>query len=125
MIASASKQRHELADGRIRALYGHSIPGKLRKERTAPPAVLFHGTAPASLPIIGREGLLPMRRQYVHLSVERDGAVAVGRRKAPAPAILLIKAQKAWEAGVSFYAGNEKVWLADCVPPAFIEFENA
>jgi putative RNA 2'-phosphotransferase len=125
MIRSASKQRHELANGRIRALYGHSIPGKLRKERAAPPALLFHGTAPATLSIIRQDGLLPMRRHYVHLSAERDGAVAVGRRKARDPAILLINAQKAWEAGVPFYAGNEKVWLADRVPPDFIDFESA
>jgi putative RNA 2'-phosphotransferase len=29
MIRKSSKRRHEIAAGRIRALYGHSLPGKL------------------------------------------------------------------------------------------------
>ena len=32
MIESSSKSRHEVKDGRIRAFYGHSIAGKLRKD---------------------------------------------------------------------------------------------
>ncbi len=40
----ASKQRYETAGGRIRALYGHSLPGKLVCTPATPPAELFHGT---------------------------------------------------------------------------------
>lgn len=124
MIDASSKRRHEIADGRIRALYGHSLPGKLRRERTAPPDCLFHGTAPASRSKIQQDGLLPMGRQYVHLSTERGDAVAVGRRKSSEPIILVVKAQEAWKAGVAFYAGNEKVWLADHVPPVYLDSEG-
>ena len=46
MIAQSSKQRYELAGGRIRAFYGHSLPGQLRKTPAEPPALLFHGTSP-------------------------------------------------------------------------------
>jgi putative RNA 2'-phosphotransferase len=123
MIENSPKRRHEIAGGRIRALYGHSLAGKLRRERTAPPEWLFHGTAPASRLKIEREGLLPMGRQYVHLSAERGDAVAVGRRKSSEPIVLVIKAREAWNAGVVFYAGNEKVWLADHVPPMYLDFE--
>src|SRR5689334_1737897 len=45
MIAKADKQRHEMVGDRIRALYGHSLPGKLTKEPAEPPAALFHGTS--------------------------------------------------------------------------------
>jgi putative RNA 2'-phosphotransferase len=31
MMRSASKQRYEMAGGRIRALYRHSLPGKLER----------------------------------------------------------------------------------------------
>ena len=31
MIQKSSKQRHEMINGRIRALYGHSLPGRLSK----------------------------------------------------------------------------------------------
>ena len=121
MIAASSKQRHELSNGRIRALYGHSLPGKLRREAAAPPACLYHGTSPAILQAIRKDGLLPMGRQYVHLSTNRETAHAVGKRKACEPVILTVKAQEAHQAGVVFYEGNDKVWLADRVPPEFIE----
>jgi putative RNA 2'-phosphotransferase len=121
MIQSSSKQRHELVCGRIRALYGHSLPGRLHRTPAAPPACLFHGTSPVVVASIRRDGLLPMGRQYIHLSTDRETAIAVGRRKSPEPAVLVVKAHAAWQAGLSFYEGNEKVWLADRVPPTFIE----
>lgn len=120
MIRHSSKQRHEMADGRIRALYGHSLPGKLRRTPASPPVKLFHGTAPAAVAKIRVDGLLPMRRQYVHLSVDHETAIAVGRRKAPVPVILRVDAAAAARAGIAFYAGNDKVWLADRVPARFI-----
>jgi putative RNA 2'-phosphotransferase len=122
MIAGSSKARHEMMGGRIRALYGHSLPGKLRKTMAAPPGLLFHGTSPATLAQIKATGLRPMSRQYVHLSIDRDMAAAVGRRKSPGPVILTILSAQASEAGHSFYIGNDKVWLADEVPPRFIDF---
>lgn len=124
-IRRASKQRHEMAGGRIRALYGHSLPGKLRREPAAPPAELFHGTAPESAQKIRASGLSPMRRQYVHLSIDRATALAVGRRKSRTPVILRIDAPAAASAGVAFYLGNDKVWLADEVPAEFISDGSA
>jgi putative RNA 2'-phosphotransferase len=123
MIRTSSKQRHEIAQGRIRALYGHSLPGKLNKVLGHPPRVLFHGTAPSIMPAIRRDGLLPMGRQYVHLSIDRDIALLVGKRKGPSPVVLSINAEDAWTAGVRFYVGNENVWLADHVPAAYISLE--
>lgn len=121
MIAMSPKQRHEIdAHGRIRARYGHSIPGKLQRKPSTPPPLLFHGTAPSALEGILSLGLLPMGRQYVHLSVDRDTAREVGQRKARAPTLLQVDASAASAAGVVFYAGNEKVWLADTVPAQFV-----
>ena len=120
MMAEAEKQRYEMRDGRIRALYGHSTPQKLRKEPAAPPAILFHGTAPKTVALIRKDGLRPMGRQYVHLSVDTATATQVGRRKARDPVILRIRAGEAHGAGVRFYRGNDLVWLADAVAPEFI-----
>lgn len=122
MIEGSSKRRHEVKDGRIRALYGHSIAGKLKRTPATPPDVLYHGTAPDVVPLIKGSGLLPMGRQYVHLSVDEATAVEVGRRKARKPTILRVLAAEAHAKGIRFYEGNEKVWLADHVPPEFIMF---
>lgn len=120
MIASATKQRHEIDGHRIRALYGHSVPGRVVKAEAVPPERLFHGTSPRSWAAIQRSGLRPMGRQYVHLSVDVPMAQQVGRRKSSAPVILTVRAQQAHAGGSRFWRGNDAVWLADHVPSEYI-----
>ena len=122
MIERSSKRRHEICAGRIRAIYGHSLPEKLKRTPSRPPAILCHGTSPASIPSIKAQGLQPMKRQYVHLSTDEATAIEVGKRKARQPALLRVRALEAYEAGVPFYEGNDRVWLAEAVPSEFIEF---
>jgi putative RNA 2'-phosphotransferase len=62
-----------------------------------------------------------MNRQYVHLSADIDTARQVGRRKDSHPVILQVLAGQAHGHGITFYQGNDLVWLADDVPPDFIE----
>ena len=95
MIAASTKRRREMADGRIRALYGHSVPGKLARTPSTPPDWLYHGTAPRALEAIRQNGLQPMARQYVHLSNNRAHAIEVGRRKHPKPVLLLVN-RRTW-----------------------------
>jgi len=121
MMARPGKKRFEMREGKIRALYGHASEVRIRKKSAAPPGRLYHGTAPKTAAVIVREGLKPMNRQYVHLSADEETAREVGRRKAQRPVILTVRAAEAHECGVSFYQGNEMVWLADHVPPDFIE----
>ena len=120
VVESSSKRRHEISGGHIRALYGHSLPGKLRREPATPPAILFHGASPGAAGAIARCGLQPMSRQYVHLSVDVATAREVGRRKSRTPVLFEIEARAAHETGAVFYAGNDKVWLADVVPARFV-----
>lgn len=121
MIEHSAKKRHELKNGKIRALYGHSIAGKLLKQAARPPAVLYHGTGRDATKLIQEKGLQPMGRQYVHLSVDHGVALQVGKRKDQQPVILTIRAGEAYEKSVTFYRGNDHVWLADEVPPQFID----
>jgi putative RNA 2'-phosphotransferase len=62
-----------------------------------------------------------MRRQHVHLSIDVATARQVGRRRTPHPVVLVVRAGEAHAAGVAFYEGNAAVWLAEHVPPAFID----
>ncbi|NNG21110.1 RNA 2'-phosphotransferase [Naumannella sp. ID2617S] len=124
MIATGAKRRHELDGDRIRALYGHSVPGRIRCRAATPPARLFHGTAPETWAAIRVDGLWPMRRQFVHLSVDRETAQMVGQRKSVVPVLLMIDAAAAVAAGTPFYEGSEFVWLADCIPARFIAPEQ-
>jgi putative RNA 2'-phosphotransferase len=123
MILQSSRRRHELRDGRIRALYGHSLPERLDRVAAVPPPQLYHGTAPKYEVEIRNSGLLPMRRQYVHLSSDPEAAIVVGKRKSSKPLILTVDALQAWKSGVPFYTGGDNVWLADHVASKFIDFD--
>lgn len=120
MVHRSVKVRHEISGGRIRALYGHSIPGSLTRERKCPPKFLFHGTTSAASKMILAQGLKTMSRQNVHLSIDEETARQVGRRKDANPVILQIDAEKASQSGVNFFQGNDSVWLADDIPAEFI-----
>lgn len=120
MIERSEKKRHELADGKIRAFYGHSIPQKILKVEKTPPNVLYHGTARRFWDSINEKGLLPRSRQYVHLSQDIETAENVGKRHDDKPVVLVIDSKRAWDDGIKFYIGNEKVWLADAIPSKYI-----
>lgn len=122
MIRTSSKARFEIAGDRIRAYYGHSVPGKLRKEKAEPPELLYHGTVDRFLASIRQSGLQTMSRQYVHLSGDTEMAGIVARRRGKGTVILPIRAREASRNGVVFYRESNGVWLADAVAPEWIEF---
>ena len=121
MIEESEKKRHEMKNGKIRAFYGHSVPIKILKEEKIPPDILYHGTARRFLESIRGNGLLPLSRQYIHLSQDIETAENVGKRHDNKPCILIIDAKKAWDDGIKFYLGNERVWLADKIPIGYIK----
>lgn len=120
-IASATKQRHELSGDRIRAVYGHSLAGRISRTPARPPARLFHGTSADAWRLAAEEGLQPMGRQYVHLTVNPESAYQVGLRKSRKPVVLEIDSARAAHEGVAFFPGNDVVWLANNVPARFIK----
>jgi putative RNA 2'-phosphotransferase len=124
MIRDSEKQRHELRGDLIRARYGHSLAGRLARAKATPPEVLLHGTSPVAAREILTGGLLPMGRQYVHLSADRATALAVGCRKHENPVVLRVEATRAQAEGVAFYRGNDQVWLADNIPPEYISIAS-
>ncbi|OWR30963.1 hypothetical protein CDO73_10295 [Saccharibacillus sp. O23] len=99
---------------RIRARYGHSF-GRVTYPEGTPPSVLYHGTSRHAMPSIEEHGLLPMGREYVHLSAETQFAALAGRRKGKLVMLRLDTAAAA-EAGVVFYDAGSGVWLAERIP---------
>jgi putative RNA 2'-phosphotransferase len=120
-IGSAfEKKRHEISGGRIRASYGHSVEAAIERTAIAPPPMLYHGTSPEAAEAIARDGLRPMKRTHVHLSVDLTGAREVGSRKSMTPVLLGVRALDAHAQGHRFYQVDGRVWLADAIPPAFL-----
>jgi len=116
------KERYQIGGNTIRARYGHSYPVKHKTFNRELPTTLYHGTNKKSLFKIMdcKEGLLPMKRENVHLSESRNFAdLAAKRRKDPR--MIKVDVKKAQELGVSFtYVGNE-VWLSGPVPVECLE----
>lgn len=113
------KARFSIAGPDIRANYGHSLSERIIQQRVVPPEILLHGTSEAAVPSIRRDGVCPMRRQYVHLTTNIDLAARVGGRHGKAR-VLEIDALRASESGIAFYRANESFWLTDFVAPEFI-----
>lgn len=120
VIEISEKERLEIKEDKIRALYGHTIPMHIKKIEAIPPNVLYHGTANNVVDLIFKNGLKPMNRQYVHLSIDTDTAITVGKRRDDEPVLLAIDTISAASNGIRFYIGNDMVWLADFIPPEFI-----
>lgn len=126
VVATDAKGRFEVTGGRIRAVYGHSRRTEpVAHDEAVPPARLFHGTSHRALASIMRDGLLPMRRQMVHLSTDVETAHLVGSRHDRDPIILAVDAQSAHEAGTRFYRATETTWLAERVEARFLKVMDA
>ena len=120
-LVEPRKQRYTIQEDSVRANYGHSVADRIELAPAEPPALLFHGTAREALGEIREQGLLPMRRQYVHLTTDRQLALSVGRRHGAA-CLLEVDAKRAHCDGIVFYKANFTFWLADAVPSRFIRW---
>ncbi|MGB2698336.1 MAG: RNA 2'-phosphotransferase, partial [Candidatus Zixiibacteriota bacterium] len=69
---------------------------------------------------IKREGLKPMKREYIHLSKTLDEAIAVGKRKSKKPLIFKILAERAQREGTYFYDRGSVV-VVKYLAPEFLE----
>ncbi|MFI5909411.1 RNA 2'-phosphotransferase [Dactylosporangium sp. NPDC051541] len=126
VVAGNDKQRFAVAVGvdgveRIRANQGHSVPVELGLAEAAPPELLFHGTAAASLSSIRATGINRGGRHHVHLSPDTGTARRVGARRGGATVILTVLAGEMARGGHTFYRSDNGVWLTDEVPPEFIK----
>jgi len=120
MVELSEKKRHQILNGKIRAYYGHSLENKILKYSAEPPELLYHGTVQNRLVSILEKGLLPMKRQYVHLSIDRSTAELVGRRRKGELVVLTIKAKEAFLDNIKFYKEENGVWLSNVIPSKYI-----
>ncbi len=123
VVDTNDKKRFVFSDDghRIRASQGHSIDIDLDLKPQRPPVILYHGTAETSLKSIRRDGLLPMRRQHVHLSKDVETAQKVGGRHGKA-VVLTIQSGEMAAQKHRFYQSDNGVWLTEAVPAEFIRY---
>jgi putative RNA 2'-phosphotransferase len=124
IVEKSDKQRFEIVDGKIRALYGHTIPVKLEFVEDKTVRALYHGTTLGATSKILRFGLKPMKRRWVHLSPTIEIAKEVGLRRTRDPVVLIIDAETARRNGVRFYKATDKVYLCSMVSPEYIKMQG-
>lgn len=117
IVESDEKGRYSIQGHQIRANQGHSVAVDLKLKPVAPPPFLYHGTVPAFLASILKEGLKPMKRHHVHLSDSKETALKVGSRRGQ-PVLLEIDCRSMHNH--VFYKSDNGVWLTDHVPPEYI-----
>ncbi|AJC71712.1 MAG: RNA 2'-phosphotransferase [Thermococcus sp.] len=120
IVAHDAKGRYEIRGNKIRARYGHSFPVSLNHEEDTESRVLYHGTPRRNLARIMREGLRPMRRQFVHLSTSRSEAIETGRRHGRNVVLLIIDAECLRKKGLRVYRAGKNVRIVERVPPECI-----
>ena len=122
IVSEDSKQRYSFSahNIKIRANQGHSLDVDIGLVETLPPETLFHGTSQNTIWKIRRDGLLPMKRQYVHLSDNHDTAISVGKRHGE-PIVITVKSELMTK--FAFYKSENGVWLTKHVPVEYLAFE--
>jgi len=111
-----SEQRFGYDDGRMRALYGHSIGGIQAGVARRPPEILYHGTDHRTVSGILSVGLHAMECSLVHLTSDVDYAIRVGGNKSRNWVVLAVHAVEAAARGHLFYQANRHVWQTGEVP---------
>lgn len=121
LVFEASKKRHEIENGKIRALTGHSINVDIAYSAEKPPSQLFHATSSKYVEKIKSEGLKKMSRNYVHLSNNQSVAVYVAQNKYNKIQVFQIEATTAFNDGIIFYnAADGFTWLCEYLPPKYL-----
>ncbi|KAF0110832.1 MAG: phosphotransferase KptA/Tpt1 [Hyphomonadaceae bacterium] len=123
VVRNNDKKRFTLSDDKrkIRAAQGHSINIDLGLKPSAPPDMLYHGTASKNLNAIAQLGLLPMSRDMVHLSSDEETALKVGSRHGK-PIIIRVAAAQMAQDGHEFFRAENGVWLAKQVEAKYLRF---
>lgn len=118
IIAAVEKTegRLEVNGRRIRARYGHSIPGRLTMPPGTPPELLYHGAPRELQDTILVRGLLPGHRQYVHWSTTAEQAKRTAQRKTDDVVTFRLSTEALLEAGYLFFRGSPTIWLTPHIP---------
>ena len=117
------KGRFEISGSQIRARYGHSTKVEISYPEDTKSSVLYHGTTRRNLPQILKEGLRPMRRLWVHLSVTVKDAIDVGKRHGKDVVVLKIDCNCLRRRGIKIYIASKSIRLVKHVPPECISLE--
>jgi putative RNA 2'-phosphotransferase len=121
LAGRGDRRRFEVRDDRVRATYGHSFSRPIHYKNVDPPEILYVGIPKSQMTVIRSDGLRPHGRQYVHLSVESEEAMQVGRNQDAAAELVRVKAAEAATAGIAFHHPANGLYLVAGMPPKYLD----
>ena len=89
------------------------------EEEIVPPKLLYHCVRRRAYPVVCRQGVIPLGQPPVLLATTEELAQRMGKRRDPAPVLLTVQAQRAFEAGLRFSKQGELIYITDHVPAGY------
>jgi len=120
IVATDPKGRYQIEGNRVRATYGHSIEVDLDLPTDEVPSKLYYPVTEEEVELILERGLQPTDRQKVHLSKGYENALSAGLRRAEAPIILVVDAERAVQDGLKIQHAGKTVYVTDSVPAEYL-----
>ncbi|WNY25721.1 RNA 2'-phosphotransferase [Methanolapillus millepedarum] len=119
LVESDEKGRYEIAGGKIRARYGHSI-GVILNYPAYEGEFAYYGVSPEEVDVILEQGIHPVKQKYLHLSTTLEKAIEVAMIHTENPSIFKIDAKAACEDGLNVMVANDDILLTDEIPVDYI-----
>ncbi|MDM7934950.1 MAG: RNA 2'-phosphotransferase [Methanothrix sp.] len=119
LLETDPKHRYEIANGRVRARYGHSVDVELDHPESDHPE-LYYGASEEEADRILEVGLKSASQRYVHLSTTPEKAWFVATFRTSNPRVIRADAAAARRAGVKMMAVNEEIVISEQIPPGFL-----
>ncbi|HKZ39379.1 MAG TPA: RNA 2'-phosphotransferase [Candidatus Hodarchaeales archaeon] len=134
VVLTDPKNRYEISSKeprRIRATYGHSVKltGFLDTSELPEnvPSPVFYGCTNTELESLLKMGISTTNRQIVHLSIQKNDALAIARKKIDysnpvreIPRIIAVDSRTAARSGIRFKVITPHVIVSDEIPPEFL-----
>ncbi len=115
LLVTLEKPVIEIKENLIRAADRTNLPEYALTDNI--PKLLFTCVRRKAYPFTLDKGISPSSFGRVILSVDKDLALKMGRRKDQAPVLLTVQAQKAVQQGIAFFQAVDSLYMADSIPP--------
>ena len=114
VLMTSCENSFVIEDDRIKAEYRDKALSPVAG--VVPPKLLYCCVRQKAYPVVCQRGIIPMGQQHVFLATTEELALRMGRRRDPAPVLLTVHAQRAFEAGEKFSRQGELIYIVDHVP---------
>ena len=123
IVESDEKGRYSFNENgsKIRANQGHSIQGlDLDLSVVKENLIIYHGTSKENEESIRKKGLIPMSREFVHLTEDLETAMKVGSRHGKEVLVYLVDVEKMLEDKMLIFKSKNNVYLSKHIPYKYL-----